>query len=322
MIERYNSLFGNCKTINQVHQLHITQENRLTPLELYDLYESIKKEQSSLLFRLKMLFVNNQSKQIKQAGIVAMKKTFSLAEKSAKAKPEPFIRHHIHKNIQMYSSGTSPQQKTLVIAFAGKAMRLMMPIPCFLQHLSADKFDVLLFSDPNKHGFTRGIPGIANNIENLIEKTSHLFNRTSYKSVVSYGTSGGGLPAILAAVQLQLDKGISIGGNGPSSPKWKALETFNPDKNLTTNDNTTPNLLCVYGANAEKDKLNTHDLEYYIPIKALSIHSTNGQKVRHNPLKTILTQSKLSSFLHIALDPTITGYNHEKEAIEHSELWV
>ncbi len=317
----YSASLKNCHTINQVNRLHITLDNTMTPVELYKLYGNIK--QPSPLIRLKALLTKDPSIKLQRAGINALKKSVYLVEKSGKSTPELFDRDDIDDNIKMYSSEALPSdEKTLIIAFGGGQNRLMMPIPCFLQHLSADKFDLLLLTDPNRQGFTRGIPGVANNIDSLIKKIDELIDRDCYKSVISFGTSAGGLPAILTTLQLRLDKGISIGGSGPMCPRWKAVDPFSPDKELLVLHNGTPNLLYIHGAGDKLITSNILELEEIIPIKTLSVDGKDGTEVGHNPLLPLLSQSKLSNFLSVVLDPTIVGYDHELTDDKHSKLWV
>ncbi|MEH6601533.1 hypothetical protein [Pseudoalteromonas sp.] len=317
MIKLYDRLLNRCQTINQVNSVNIALANKLTVLELYELHQE---------FRLKFLrdveVLHPNKIKLKLHGLREVEKIIDLTNKSGKKHQEPFIRRRVKKNIQMFSHFGLKKEKTLIIAFAGNANRLMMPIPVFLQHISADKYDILLLNDPSKNGYRNGLPSVSDDFESLMVEINSLIDKSEYKSVISLGTSAGGLPAIWTALYLQVDKGISIGGSGPSHPAWQQVRN-NASEDLTNlfNQSSTSNILYICGNDFERDVSSSRELSNIIQIQTLTVcGTTKNMNIGHNPLMPILKKSMLASFFDVILDPGIIGYDNK--LLGSSKLWI
>lgn len=110
--------------------------------------------------------------------------------------------------VRLYSTpGTT--RRRLLIAFAGGLMRLMMPLPIFMQAMPEDT-DLLVLYDPVRNHFRTGIWDGKYGLGDLPRITAPV--RAAYRDVIALGTSGGGLPAIRFAKLARLRRAASFGG--------------------------------------------------------------------------------------------------------------
>lgn len=131
-----------------------------------------------------------------------------------KRKIKRFKRSTLHANVALYSADAGA--KTLIVGFCGKRMRLMMPIATMLQFLDDRQYDVLVLSDPLKLYFDAGIGGYAGSLPELAKRISAIARQRGYSSLITYGTSMGGFPALRMGGLLGADRAISAGGG----PVW------------------------------------------------------------------------------------------------------
>jgi hypothetical protein len=189
---------------------------------------------------------------------------------------------------------------------------MMMPITVFLQHLNADRVDVAFLTDPLRNSFRRGVDGIAPNMELLIDELKTLLKIEEYQGVVTIGTSSGGTPAILTAVKLGLDGGLSVGGNGPDDPGWimdDGKETGDLLSQYSKQLSVKPRLFLAFGSDIPKDRLAAEALASIVPATLIPISDPSGT-VGHNALYSLLTQGKLTEFLN----NTIFTVSHQVDA--------
>lgn len=109
---------------------------------------------------------------------------------------------------RLYSTPNSSRER-LIVAFTGAAMRLMMPLPIFMQALPRNT-DLLILYDPQNNHYRSGIWDGNTTISLLSSIFQRMFS--AYKETISLGTSIGGLPAIRFAKYAGLRRSISIGG--------------------------------------------------------------------------------------------------------------
>lgn len=109
---------------------------------------------------------------------------------------------------RLYSTpGTA--RKRLLVAFTGVAMRLMMPLPIFMQALPRD-VDLLILYDPLRDHYRKGIWDGTKTLFDLKEATAPVAR--AYGDVIALGVSGGGLPALRFAKHVMLRRAASFGG--------------------------------------------------------------------------------------------------------------
>lgn len=125
-----------------------------------------------------------------------------------------FKRTEIHPDVKLYSADAGA--RTLIVGFCGRRLRLMMPIALTLQHLDDSQYDVLTLADRRDLHFDAGIEGFARSLPELAKRISAVIEPRGYSSVICYGTSAGGFPALRLGRLLNVDRAISAGGR----PVW------------------------------------------------------------------------------------------------------
>jgi hypothetical protein len=224
-----------------------------------------------------------------------------------KVRPVEFERRGIFKGMTRYTAddGTA-SQKTLIIGFAGHFHRLMSPMPWLLDCLNPAFYDVIVLRDFSRLDFAFGIPGLG---ENFFEALAHLPRHVdpgAYRKVIALGTSGGGVPAVLAAILLKVNRGISICpqdfqrfaaklmAHGLSEERYAAL--------LASRPRPFPELVLVCGANYSVDVAAAAALQKLVPSHLWQIKDCE----QHAVLIWHLKRGMLPAFL-----ATILGQNPE-----------
>jgi acyl-CoA synthetase (AMP-forming)/AMP-acid ligase II/acyl carrier protein len=97
-------------------------------------------------------------------------------------------------------------RKTLVVGFAGNALRLMQPTYRFLKCCDSNLHDVLLLRDPSRKRFSKGLDGIGTDILSVGSYVEGFARDHGYARVVAIGMSGGGPAALCCALAFQWEK--------------------------------------------------------------------------------------------------------------------
>lgn len=227
--------------------------------------------------------------------------------KSGKRTPEPYLRFRIAPYMDFYSTLGERATKTLIVCFKGRADRLLLPVPTFLQHLPAARYDILMLTDPFKRAYVQGLPSIPEGFPGLMQAIASIVDRSRYRSVVSFGTSAGGLPALVLATRLGLDKGVSVcgGGGTPETPLSADLVHLLVGRR---GESVIPNLLAIYGLDSERDQRAAESLAHIAGLRTLGV-SSKTRRIGHNPLAAALVDARLGTFLECALDPLVKGFS-------------
>lgn len=204
------------------------------------------------------------------------------------AEPEPYRRHALGDSVILYSGPEdAPKRKTLLIAFAGAAMRLMVPVGVVLQHLPASQYDVVLLRDQRRAHYERGIPGYAETLLALMRRLGADLGAQRYRRVVTLGTSMGGLPALRGGILLGADLAISLGGR----PIWHVDRLINPERvAVPAFDVLCPcgpagaELLLVYAARNAEDREGPALLAATRQVRRLEV-ATEQHNVLLHPVK-------------------------------------
>ncbi|HUF10248.1 MAG TPA: hypothetical protein VMO47_13075 [Rhodothermales bacterium] len=301
----YERLLARCKTPNEVNRLHIALENRLTPVEIEDICRS----ESMLVLRANALaaWVRRRLVASKPTdGSHAWKLQMQhLAACSGGKISEPYSRRRIGQSMIFYSGSNESTTKRLIVCFTGGFQRMMVPAPSFLQNLPASRYDVLVLKDARRQGYAEGLPDVPGGFEGLVSAVRSIADRASYASVVSLGTSLGGLPALVVATRLGFDKGVSIGGIGRDRDKYAAATMA---ATLEEFQHSGANLLLVYGSDNQRDRKAARSFEGLASVRLLEVQGRAKEKIGHNPLHRLLLKRKLAMFLDRALDPSAPGY--------------
>lgn len=274
----YLPLALRCSSKNEFNQLHIAFENILAPIEFSHFMDLVL------------------TQQLPQRTYEWLRKVAELSP-GLYDSPQGFRRETLAENVVFYRDPSEDASaKSLLIGFAGNARRLMMPIAIFLQCLDSRAWDVLLLRKGlEQKSYSEGVQGVADSFPALIEHLQTAVCLEKYTRVATYGTSGGGFPAILAAVLLRSTRGISVCGSPPSLPPdpWLASQLAL----LRTYLEGSPHLRYVYGADSPSDV-----------EAALSLQSLFGGRLHpvagvddHYALKPMLKAGEFPAFLNEVL---------------------
>jgi hypothetical protein len=307
MIALYARAARACRTVNDLNRLHIALENRITPLEL-DALRRGADPPAPQWARLVGGAAARVRRSLDRPGRLAapsrppydwVARLHALAAKAA-APPQPFRRERLHGRIARYSAGGDRSRKTLAVCFAGRAQRLMMPLPVFLQHVDASVVDVAFLRDPAKEGYRAGIGRGTRSLDDLLERLPSRLSFDAYARVVTIGTSGGGLPAVLAAVQLGLPAALAAGPNGPDDPRWQSYRGVGVrrvlEESATARGDRRPAITLVVGAGAPKDQAAAQTLARIIPARIIVVDGVRTA-AGHNALLPLVERGELASLL-------------------------
>lgn len=122
----------------------------------------------------------------------------------------PYRREVIGPGVTLYTADRSA--RTLIIGFSGRAGRLFLPLALVLQALDHRRYDLLIVADTRHLHFDTGIEGYADSLPDLARRLSDLASTRKYGSVITYGTSMGGLVALRMGQLMKADRAIAAGG--------------------------------------------------------------------------------------------------------------
>lgn len=199
--------FAQCRTPADFYRVQITLENELTPQELLEQL----KWRDELAPPARKWISALEEMMLRESGQI-----------------QPFRRTSLSENVQFCHAGAGHGVKSLLVGFCGNFQRLMMPLPVFLQQVPADIFDVLIFKDPGRDFFLRGVPGYVDSLAQLPERVERDLPLARYASVRCIGTSAGGAAALVAGEVFGAERALSFGGGHPA----RASESLEP-KGLT-----------------------------------------------------------------------------------------
>jgi hypothetical protein len=286
----YRKRIARCRTENQVNRVHIALENYLTPTEARYLDAALAAEPADS----------------PSGRWIARLRHFMPADA---ARPVEFERRAVRKDVTHYTADVgSPAQKTLILGFASKGQRLMLPMHCVLGCLNPALYDLIVLRDFSKRFFSTGIPGLGGDFFESVSNLRKHVDLGAYRSSVALGTSAGGLPALLAAILLRLDRGVSIGGidfplfaarlrsYGVSEEPYAALLASRPDP--------FPELLLVYSPGYAIDEPAARALHQRVPSRLWPAKNCKG----HAVLAWKFAHRRLPAFLS-----TILGQGMEEQ---------
>jgi hypothetical protein len=294
--------------------LHIALDNRMTPQQavaLHDALMATRGWRSEWTFLPTKLIARTRQRWPQWFGAAGrgaqrayeqrrwLHKLKAMLDQGAKARPEPFVRTRLHPAIHLYSAGGDRAGKTVVLGFTGSSARLLMPTSVFLQHLDARTTDLVLIRYPAGQGFSRGIPGLAGGFGASVERLRTLIRIDEYAASVTLGTSGGGLAALMTAMQLGAAAAMSVGGRGPDEPRWR--EALGTSVGAVLQEHARqlagpPHVFLVFGRDHAADKAAAEAMARVVPARLVEIVDPRG-KVGHNALLPPLLRGELRTLL-------------------------
>jgi hypothetical protein len=244
-------------------------ENDLTPLEFHQVAGTIRDR-----------FANARADLDK----------LRLSELLATEAPARFLRRTFAPEVMLFHDpDISPANKRLVIAFCGKAQRLMMSKSVFLQLLRSTGCDVAILNDPKRNHFVDGSPDYAADFLKLVTRLDRDFDADRYKDVACYGTSMGGFVALRCGLLLGT-RAISVGGRFP----WRVKRMIDQDgKNTDAFEllccckaTDTASFVCVYGERCVPDAAAVDHLATIFPVTRWPIEGVERHGVIAEMWKT------------------------------------
>lgn len=330
MIDLYNRITQNCKSINMLNMVHIKLENYMTPEQFVLLKNSLRISElpvkQDLISVAKKILKKNIKNTIpgfynrlslgKKEMVLSFKSGHpvqtmpqnqtitwiqdldSYFSKIKKVNPEPYIKKRIDRYTYLFTSKYFkhvPNSKTLLVCFTGNANRMMMPVCVFLQNLNAQNTDVIFLKDPGKNGYRHGVAGYDNSFVDMLDRLSSLPFK-NYKRVIGLGTSGGGIPVLLMSLKYEFDAVMAVSARSPNDVGYikalgKEMKCFVRD--VSKNTQKIPRIYLVYGANSSVDKDFAYLWKEILPASILK----ETENAPHNALLPLIKNGQFADFL-------------------------
>ncbi len=267
IVSRYRDTVCGLKSDNQIHQFHIALGHVVTPLEINGLVQAGKNQ----------VLPQVANDWLEELAVLLRRYNGQLVSHT---------RHTLHQGMTLYKGHPTPgQERHLLLAFTGDAMRLMTSIFIFLQECKLENLDVLLLSDRSRRFYLHGIEGFAPDIESLIGRLPTLYDKRDYRSVVSLGTSGGGLAALWAGIALNLDKAISVGGPSHLYTDSRLASMDRPfagfERLVESRKGNLPELVYTLGDQCEKDQQKLNELRTLVPMTVVRVEGCSEHNILH-----------------------------------------
>ncbi len=267
IVGSYLDTVNRLKSDNQIHQFHIALGHVVTPLEVQALVQAGQNQPLPPVAK----------EWLEELALLLHRYNGQLVAHT---------RHNLQEGLTFYKGHPKPgEERHLMVAFTGDAMRLMTSIFIFLQECKLENLDVLLLFDRSRRFYLHGIEGFAPDIETLLDKLPTLYDKRDYRSVVSLGTSGGGLAALWAGVALNLNKAISVGGPSHLYTDSRLAGMDRPfagfERLVESQKGSLPELVYCLGDQCEKDKQKLNELRTLVPMTVARIEGCAEHNVLH-----------------------------------------
>jgi hypothetical protein len=242
------------------------------------------------------------------AGLIALSHTFPPATRLwlddlaamggfASAEPQRYLRETVRDDVDLYRDPAGPvTEKRLIIAFCGRADRLMLPVSCVLQFLPSRLCDVVVLRDRTGGHYLNGIPSCGSSLLDLARFLEAEFRPRDYFRAYCYGTSAGGFAALRSGILLRADRAISVGGQFP----WHTQRLLDPSEARIPafellcdclSDHGTP-LYCAYGMESEPDRDSVVRLSKTCRVNRIAFPGIDD----HNLIAALLKSGQLRAF--------------------------
>lgn len=283
MLDLYRDQVARAGSDNMIRQVHLAFENELAPAELEWLAAGIEASGAGLP-RLCHEW---------GAGMRALMR-------AGTPRIHPFVRQPVGHGAALYAAPGGPQERgrrTLLVAFAGDARRLMLPISLFLQHCDPERHEVLLLFDLSQSFFLRGMAGIAPDLGALQRWIDGQVRARAAARTIVVGCSAGGLAAVWTAVALGYPRVVSFGGTTPGEVAERHhtqdLDVSGFAEAIRLAAGALPEVAYVYGDACERDRLKGQALAACLPVTAIPVPACD----RHNVLWELLRRRELAGWL-------------------------
>jgi len=258
----YRRRVGRCRTENQSNRLHIALDNYMTPAEVRYFAAALAQDAADSFGRRWITTL---------VGSMPIKKVRSVE----------FERTELRKGVSLYSTNDgSRNHKTLVIGIAGLHHRLMAPTSYILDCLNPALYDVVLLRDFSRVAYALGIHGLGDDFHTALSKLEIQVSPSAYRNTIAFGTSLGGIPAILASILLRLDRAVAIGPqafsritgllrrHGLADEPYVSLLAMRPQP--------FPEVLLVCAAEHDEDVAAATSLQQQVPARVVRVRNCSA----------------------------------------------
>jgi hypothetical protein len=193
--------------------------------------------------------------------------------------------------------------KRLLVGFTGRALRFMMPLAIFQQALPEDT-DLLVLYDTEHNHYRSAIFDGKSTLPQLPKLLFPIISK--YSSVIAFGTSGGGFPAIRFGCMAGVKRSISIGGrNINDSLRMLRSVSLEPayDPICVCNKNLEHQALLLFAGLHHEDAHSAHSAAAAINGTTISLEGSTD----HSLLWSIQKMGKLDAFFDLFLDTNISS---------------
>lgn len=294
MIDEFIAHIGRVTSVNMLNLAIIDALNVMTPAEVIVMTETIHRKDWKFPGNVPPERVPEFTRYVREAVAHTVRAMFS----AGKPAPEDFSRYMLTEGIRIFAGVGQPDGRVLIVAFPGNGGRLMMPLPIILQHLPPHKVDVVMVPDWKKSNYRYGIPPLADTLEEALPRLkAHLPG--GYERVVTFGTSSGGIPALLAAPIIGADTVLAVGAGKLDDERWVKGSGL---KKRQLMESAAPGLVgrrvtLAYGAQSPEDAESADAIAALVPHAEKVPIAIEGVEVKHVALIPIVNTAELGPFL-------------------------
>lgn len=270
-VERRLDEISRCRTLNEFNRVHIQIEIHFSPAEVCAIIDEVRERGIPLLPNL-------------QRWHAIMDEQLRGSGKGA----EPYVRTPVAPGATIYAAAATPEERarrTLVIAFTGLADRLMMPVASFIQHCPAADYEFLVLFDRSKSSYLAGVAGLGDTLPASIEAMRARIAAAGCRRAVAIGTSDGGLAAVWTAVELGLERAISVGGPTPATlaSGHRALQfaTSSFEDAIRRHAGRLPEVVYMAGEHERHDLDKAREMKSYLPTTTLVVPGCDNHNTLH-----------------------------------------
>jgi acyl-CoA synthetase (AMP-forming)/AMP-acid ligase II len=207
--------------------------------------------------------------------------------------PLRWQRQAVADHADLFSSADGrPEAKTLVVAFAGRTMRLMTPTHHVLGSLSPARQDLLLVRDPHRSHYHDGIPGLGFDLVTISRSLATYVHESGYRRVVALGTSAGGVPAVCTAILNGWDRVLACGTDRLTN--HQCLRGVMEHCARLHAAATRPDIVLAYSARNERDTDGARQMKALLPAARLL---PDPRFADHSLLYELNRRGELAGFL-------------------------
>ena len=257
----YRRRIAACRTPAQVNRVHVAIENYMTPAELRYFSAALATDPPGSPSREWIA-------------------RLAIGMPANVVRPVEFERKSVSNGATHYAADvSSSDRKTLIMGFTGIAHRLMMPTPWVLDCLNPALYDVVLLRDFSRVAYASGVRGLGDDFHTSLSKLRMQIDPGAYRNTIAFGTSLGGIPAILASILLRLGRAVAIGPqafNRITGLLRRRGLADEPYVLLAMRPQPFPEVLLVCAAEHDEDVAAATSLQQQVPARVVRVRNCSA----------------------------------------------